>query len=769
MSYFEFPHTRSYDGDLGYIIKKLDELNARYNNFFDYNSIRFHDPLYWDIGATYPAWNIVYAYETEYMYIAVKPVPAGIGITNTDYWQVITPFHIDTSLDSDSPNPVMNKVITNQLIFFNTNIQELNQKLNQEMSTRAMADSTLSGRITENTSNLVTEIGERQSADNTINARIDNIIALPDGSTTADAELVDIRVGADGTTYSSAGDAVRGQVTDLELADNALNNNISLITGNTSYKYLPRHGFNTSGATVDIEHPAATGLLDCCLIECVPGDEFFVTGTGGANAYLLWEFLNSSKAYLTYATQNEVATNKKITAPAGAKYLVINSYRNAVHSIYKSKALVDRVSEIEDAFNLVYRTDKIHEHNGVYSNALNTAFVWVIDHPVVAGGLAHLDLIGQSGATGSTTVYFMRKNANGTFTVLGSTTIATLSVGTNTVTIPDSLADVTYYVGIYSESSGVSYTANGDTNACYKLDIADIGDTEIESQASVNLNFNIDLSVAVIDLGVITNDYVVVDASGHGDYTSLLDAITVEPENTAILVKPGVYEQDMTACLQKRIILIGTDRNQCIIRDPDGRYGHHPLYVSCGYFENLTIEAPYISGTSHSIGVDESGAYAVHIDTDGDYGVGKQIEFHHCNIYSDFFPAVGAGLRKNMTLILDDCTLTNNQVAGRGDYSDEGSLGALYFHDSNGEQGKQYFKAHNCIFKSNLENAMCIYQVTRSPQNNEVYCDFTNNVLYSKVNKYTNVVWLRGDPFNPDTGIFNIDIGYGNSAQEINN
>lgn len=58
-------------------------------------------------------------------------------------------------------------------------------------------------------------------------SRIDAIEALEPGSTTGDAELRDIRIAADGSTYPTAGGAVRGQLQNINTAIETLENNLS--------------------------------------------------------------------------------------------------------------------------------------------------------------------------------------------------------------------------------------------------------------------------------------------------------------------------------------------------------------------------------------------------------------------------------------------------------------------------------------------------------------------------------------------------------------
>ena len=66
-------------------------------------------------------------------------------------------------------------------------------------------------------SKLAAETSARQSADNLLQTQIDEIIA-PSGEAPSAAEVENARIGADGTVYDTLGNAIRGQVSDLNQA-----------------------------------------------------------------------------------------------------------------------------------------------------------------------------------------------------------------------------------------------------------------------------------------------------------------------------------------------------------------------------------------------------------------------------------------------------------------------------------------------------------------------------------------------------------------------
>lgn len=82
----EAPYTNFHDLNLDWIIKALTDIDRRLANFVSLNTIKYADPIKWDITSQYAQNTLVIDPQDGTAYLSVQPVPQGVQITNTDYW-----------------------------------------------------------------------------------------------------------------------------------------------------------------------------------------------------------------------------------------------------------------------------------------------------------------------------------------------------------------------------------------------------------------------------------------------------------------------------------------------------------------------------------------------------------------------------------------------------------------------------------------------------------------------------------------------------------
>ncbi len=139
--------------------------------------------------------------------------------------------------------------------------------------------------------NEVDAISRRTS---TLQSEIDAIIALPDGSTTADGELTNIRTGVD-IGFSTAGNAVRGQISEISQTTN----NKLLLENYTTTLY---------GVTVTADYDNSITLSGTCTNSGGRGTAISGAMTLTAGEYVLLTSAHPVIVYLTDGTGSSVTT-----------------------------------------------------------------------------------------------------------------------------------------------------------------------------------------------------------------------------------------------------------------------------------------------------------------------------------------------------------------------------------------------------------------------------------------------------------------------------
>ena len=231
-----YPYTDFHEMNLDFLIKSMKELEQAFKDFTASNSLIFADPIYHDMTTTYAKNTIVIDAEGN-AYISKQNVPSGVQLGNTDYWMLVFDFegYVERANKNFTVNYFSNVTRSDRALEVGDwlVLDDVLYKVTTDIPVDGefiigtnIVHFTVEQFLKDFTTSIVnivnqykddidaSELAYRQQlardiANTTTSLQAQLNLAI--SGVTVDSEVINARLGFDGVTYSTLGDAIRTQ------------------------------------------------------------------------------------------------------------------------------------------------------------------------------------------------------------------------------------------------------------------------------------------------------------------------------------------------------------------------------------------------------------------------------------------------------------------------------------------------------------------------------------------------------------------------------
>ena len=348
-----FPYTNVHELNLDWLLTMMKALEAEWEQFTAGNSLTFADPLQHDISKTY-AKNTIVIDGAGNAYVSLQPVPVGVALGNQDYWLMV--FDYEAFIEKVNKNftaryyrgqyrattamaagdwltvdDVLCKATTAIAIddalevgvniehftledFIKAFMQSANQLIQQYKNDIDASELLYRQQLAQDIANTTA----------TLQAQLDAAIS----GATVDSEVILARVGIDGVTYPTLGDAIRGQLGKVDgFIYGLLADNTDLDTMVTNGTWILASGYNYPNKPSNLGLPSMltvsklqSSYIMQTLVDCYNGKRWVRRQSSGT--WSDWQFNGGSIPLLDAGSDlDNVVYNAPYLLATGYSYI----------------------------------------------------------------------------------------------------------------------------------------------------------------------------------------------------------------------------------------------------------------------------------------------------------------------------------------------------------------------------------------------------------------------------------------------------------------